>query len=92
MKDPITFNVQNGDTTQMLLIPMGGFLDAVLSIFARWRHLFPVQANLYMQRLALSSIAEENAIKTKATKTIHNFNAYYTSTDLILLFRRRICY
>ena len=36
--------------------PMGTFLGTVLSICARWQHLFPVQANLYVQSLTRSSI------------------------------------
>ena len=55
--------------------PMGTFHGAVLSLFARCQHLFPVHKDLSMQRLTLSSMAQENANKTTKT-TNKNYNIY----------------
>ena len=42
--------------------------------------------------ITLSSMAQENANKTKTTNKIHNFTAYSTSSDLILFIRSMFCY
>ena len=49
---------------------MGTFHEAGFSLCNRCQHLFPVQANLCVQRLTLSSVAQENANKTKTTNKI----------------------
>ena len=70
---------------------MGTFPGAVLSLYARW-HLFPVQANLYVQSLILSSMAQENANNSKTITQKYNINEYPTSSDAILLFMIKFYY
>ena len=72
------------------LVLMGTFHSAVLLLCTRWRHQFLVQENLCVQRLMLSSMAQDNANKTQAIHKIHNLNEY--SSDLILLTRSMVCY
>ena len=48
-------------------VPVGSLLEAVLSIGARFCHLFPVPENQCVQKLTLSSRTQENANKTKIT-------------------------
>ena len=62
-------------------VSMGTFLEAVLSLSTRWKHLLPVQANQYVQSLTLSSMAQENTNKTRTTSKKDNINE---SSDLIL--------
>ena len=73
-----------------MILAMGTFHWPFLSLCARWRHQFPVQE--CVQRLTLSSIAQESANKTKTTNKIHNSNECSTSSDLILLIRTMFCY
>ena len=65
--------------------PRGTFHGAVLSLCARWRHLFPFQANMYVQSLTLSSMAQEKANNTQTSSKMYNINKYSTSSDIILL-------
>ena len=78
--------------TQKGIYVMGTFLGAVLSIYTRWQHLFLGQVNLYVQSLTLSSMAQQNANKIKTTIKKYNINEYSTSSDLLLLFRIKLCF
>ena len=71
---------------------MGTFHSAVLPLYTMWRHQFPIQENLCVQRLTLSSVAYGNANKTRSINKILNFNEHSTSSDLILLIRSMFCY
>ena len=77
----------NGEVNET---PMGTFHGAVLSLSARWQHLFPVQENPCVQ-INTEFNGTENANKTKTTKKIHNLNKYSTSSYLILLIRSMFC-
>ena len=61
----VDVNANMNATSGSLHAPRGTFLEAVLLLWARWHHLFSVQANMYVQSLTLSSMAQENANKTK---------------------------
>ena len=67
---------------------MGIVHGAVLPLSTRCQHLFPVEENPGLQKLTLSSMAQENANKTKTT----NCNEYSTSSDIIQLIRSLIYY
>ena len=63
-----------------------------MELYARWKHLFPVQANLYVYSFTRTSMAQENDNETKTTNKKYNMNECSTSSDLFLLFRIKFSY